>query len=118
MTPIEYIEDWLTSNGLVSGYVIQLGAWIDSDGPEAAYAVIKPIGGSQAGLVRITNAELSLIGPENTGWDTVLGDADAILEQARLTAGQAVYIGASEPVPLRSAEGRPIVQLPIEVILS
>lgn len=97
------------------GFRVQFGAWMDGTRTDR-YAVIKPVGGLPASLVREPLFTLSLIGAENESAETIGGYADVLIEAMRLNSGTIVFMQPAEPVFMPSDDGRAIFELAISAI--
>jgi hypothetical protein len=99
------------------GWRLQFGRW--QDGSKAdRYAVIRPVGGLPAELVRRPQFTLSLIGADGDV-AAVPGDAaDVVIEAMRLGSGGLVFLQPAEPVFVPTADGRAVFEIAISAITS
>ncbi len=109
---------------LLPAWRVQFGKWTDGATTDR-YAVIRPVGGLPAALVRRPEFTLVLIGANG---DPAASDsesgmvspaqeaANTIIEAMRLTSGDAVFFEAGEPVFHATDDGRPVFELAISAI--
>lgn len=100
---------------LLPGWRVQFGRWVDGSKTDR-YAILRPVGGMPASLVRRPAFTLLLIGAEG---DTETGPfvaAQAIVEAMRNASGTLVSMQAGEPVLTPTSDGRPGVELSITTI--
>lgn len=107
------IESFLSP--LLPGWRIQSGAWVDGSNADR-FAVIKPAGGLPAELVRRPVFTLFLIGRANDSFDEIEAAADAIVEAARVSAGDLIFIQPGEPAYNPTADGRHVFEIAISAI--
>lgn len=97
-------------------YEWQFGVWQDTSGTKTKrFAVIKPVGGGVASLVREPKFTLSLIGRDGGDRERVAEHAENCL-QAMQHAGRdaaGIVLFASEPVFTPTADNRPVFDIPI-----
>lgn len=100
---------------LLPGWRIQFGRWIDG-APTDRFAVIRPVGGVPASLVRRPQFTLMLIGA--VGDSSAVPDAKAhsIIEAMRESSGSIVTMSPGEPVFFSADDGRPVFELAISTI--
>lgn len=106
-----FIADLLPS----PAWRVQFGRWRD-DGGAHQYAVIKPVGGLPAELVRRPEFTLSLIGAANASVDLISAAAELIIEAMRSSSGSLVSMQPAEPVFTATSDGRPILEIAISAI--
>lgn len=109
---------------LGSGWEVQFGRWIDGDKPAGTerprYAVLRPAGGVDAGLVRRPQFTLALIGLGPN--DNVLtGEGAARCVEAAQFAGEderedLAGIECGEPTFMATQDGRPVFEIAVSVI--
>lgn len=94
---------------------MQFGEWRDPGG-RVRSAVLRPVGGAPAELVRRPTFTLSLVGLDG-GDATEIGEAaDAIVERVRVSAGSLVGLTAGEPVFVPTADRRPMFEIALSAI--
>lgn len=113
------------ADALGAGWEVQFGRWIDADKPVGGvqrmrYAVLRPVGGAEAGLVRRPQFTLTLIGI-GSGDNVLTGEgASRCVEAAQLAAEDdregLVGIECSEPVFMATQDGRPVFEIAVSVI--
>ena len=114
MTAADALRAFLTP--LLPGWRLQFGRWTDGSKTDR-YAVILPVGGLPAELVRRPQFTLLLIGPLDEDVSIASVAADVVVEATRASSGTLVLIQASEPVgPTFTTDGRPMVEIPISTI--
>jgi hypothetical protein len=100
---------------LLPAWRVQFGRWVDGSKADR-YAVIRPVGGLPAELVRRPEFSLMLIGAENDQ-ASVPGDAaDQIIEAMRLSSGSIVFLQPAEPVFVPTSDGRPVFEIAVSAI--
>lgn len=102
---------------LLPGWRIQFGRWMDGNKADR-YAVIRPVGGLPAELVRRPQFTLSLIGAHGDDTTVAAEAADAIVEAMRVSSGTVVYLEPAEPVYVATDDGRPVFEIAISAITS
>lgn len=112
-TAADSIKAFITP--LLTGWRIQFGRWVDGNTADR-YAVLKPVGGLPAALVRRPQFTLILIGALNDPATVPSMVAEAIIEAIRLDSGTLVSMEAGEPVFSNADDGRPIFELAISTI--
>lgn len=113
MTTADSIRTFITP--LLTGWRIQFGRWVDG-GTTERYAVLKPVGGLPAALVRRPQFTLTLIGALNVDASVPSMAAEAIIEAIRANSGALVSMEAGEPVFSNADDGRPIFEFAISTI--
>lgn len=101
---------------LLPGWRIQFGRWTDSDKVTDRFAVIKPVGGGLATLVRRPQFTLLLIGSKSDAASLPSMKADSIVEAMRVSNGGLVCMRAGEPVYSNTDDGRHTYELSISTI--
>ena len=114
MTAADALKDFITP--LLTGWRIQLGRWTDSTNPADRFAVIKPVGGGLAELVRRPQFTLLLIGAKADAATVPSMRAETIIEAMRVSSGALVSLQPGEPVYLATDDGRPIFEIAISAI--
>lgn len=100
---------------LLPGYRVQFGRWIDG-APTDRFAVIRPVGGVPASLVRRPQFSIMLIGAVGDSSATPDGKAHQIIEAMRASSGSIVTMSPGEPVFFSTDDGRPVFELAISTI--
>jgi len=113
MTASDALRAFITP--FLPGWRIQFGRWVDGATTDR-YAVLKPVGGALASLVRRPQFTLLLIGAANDAASVPLARAEAIIEAMRASTGDLVSMQAGEPVYTPADDGRPIFELSISTI--
>lgn len=113
MTHADQVRDLFAAD--LAGFVWQLGRWQDT-APPSRYAVLRPVGGIGAELIRRPQFTLALVGLRAGDNAAVSAAADAVIETCRAESGALVYVEAGEPVYVPTADGRPILEITLSVI--
>ena len=113
MTAMDAIRAFITP--MLTSWRIQSGRWTDGAKTDR-YAVLRPVGGASAGLVRRPQFTLLLIGALNESMSVPSMAAEAIVEAMRTQSGGLVLMQAGEPVFSSADDGRPIFELSISTI--
>ena len=100
---------------LLTGWRVQFGRWIDG-APTDRFAVIRPVGGMPASLVRRPAFTLMLIGAAGDAASVPDLKANAIVEAMRASSGSIVSMNPGEPVFFATDDGRPVIELAISTI--
>jgi len=104
---------------LLPGWRIQFGRWM-GDNTSARYAVLRPVGGLPAELVRQPSFSLALVGAQSSNPAgeqlQVQEAADMLIEAMRSDAGDLVFLQPGEPVFMATDDGRPIFEIAITAI--
>ena len=100
---------------MLPGWRLQFGRWIDG-APTDRFAVIRPVGGVPASLVRRPQFSLMLIGATGDSSATPDGKAHLIIEAMRASSGSIVTMSPGEPVFFSTDDGRPVIELAISTI--
>ena len=99
----------------LTGWRIQFGRWLDGSKSDR-YAVIRPVGGMPASLVRRPQFSILLVGATNDPASLPSMAADAIIEAMRASNGDLVVMTAGEPVYLATDDGRHTFEFPVSTI--
>lgn len=99
----------------LTGWRIQFGRWLDGNTADR-YAVIRPVGGMPASLVRRPQFSVLLVGAANDTASLPSMAADAIIEAMRASNGGLVVMTAGEPVYLATNDGRHTFEFPVSTI--
>lgn len=100
---------------LLPGWRVQFGRWVDGNTADR-YAVIRPVGGMPASLVRRPQFSLLLVAAENDDMAVPSMAADAIIEATRTQTGELVSVQAGEPVYLATSDGRHTFEFSVSTI--
>jgi hypothetical protein len=114
MIAADNIKNFITP--MLPGWRIQFGRWTDSDKVDDRFAVIKPVGGGLATLVRRPQFTLLLIGAKADAATVPSMKADSIVEAMRKSNGGLVCMRAGEPVYSFTGDGRHTYELSISTI--
>lgn len=103
---------------LLPGWRQQFGRWVDDSTSRATsrYAVLRPVGGIPASLVRRPQFTLLLIGSAEDPQTGPHDAAEAIVEAMRTSSGGLVSMRAGEPVFSSTSDGRPTAEIAISTI--
>ncbi|WP_343632660.1 hypothetical protein [Roseateles sp.] len=114
MNAADALREFITP--LLPGWRIQFGRWTDGNVADR-YAVILPIGGLPAELVRRPLFTILLVGAKGEALSIASDAADGIVEATRASSGSLVLIQASEPIgPKFTTDDRPMLEIPISTI--
>lgn len=100
---------------LPSPWRIQFGRWTDGSTADK-YAVIRPVGGLPAALVRRPQFTVTLIGAANQAPSIPQAAAESIVEAMRQSSGEVVFFEAGEPVYQATTDGRHVFEIAISAI--
>lgn len=100
---------------MLPGWRIQFGRWLDGNTADR-YAVIRPVGGMPASLVRRPQFSILVVGAVNDPASLPSMAADAIIEAMRASNGDLVVMTAGEPVYLATDDGRHTFEFPVSTI--
>lgn len=100
---------------LLPGWRIQFGRWTDG-GTAHRYAVLRPVGGLPAELVRQPQFSLSLVGSLSDDITVPQEAADVIVEAMRVSSGDLVFLQPAEPVYQPTSDGRHVFEIAISAI--
>lgn len=103
---------------LLPGWVPQFGAWEDTGGPGARYAVVKPAGGAPAELIRRPQFTVFLVGAAADSRLVPSNAADTVIQAMRASSGALVFMQPSEPVYVPTNDGRPVSEFAVSAITS
>lgn len=115
MSAADDVRTWLQAQPAISGWRIQFGRWIDGSKSDR-YAVLKPVGGLPASLVREPRFMLLLVAAQGDAETAAYSPAAALVEASRTYAGALVSLQAGEPVTSTTNDGRPTAEIAIETI--
>jgi hypothetical protein len=99
----------------LTGWRIQFGRWLDGNTADR-YAVIRPVGGMPASLVRRPQFSILLVSAANDPASLPSIKADLIIEAMRAGNGGLVVMTAGEPVYLATDDGRHTFEFPVSTI--
>ena len=99
----------------LTGWRIQFGRWLDGNTADR-YAVIRPVGGMPASLVRRPQFSILLVGAANDPASLPSIKAELIIEAMRAGNGDLVAMTAGEPVYLATDDGRHTFEFPVSTI--
>lgn len=108
------IRDFITPI-LGSGWVVQFGAWDDADRSKSV-AVVRPVGGGRAELVRRPQFTLTLIGADGQSSADVEAKSNQIIEAMRASSGGLVLLQPGEPVFMPTADRRAVFEIAVSAI--
>lgn len=100
---------------LLPGWRFQVGRWVDGTKTDR-YAVLRPVGGMPAELVRRPEFSLMLIGADGEGSTAAEQAADTIIEAMRASSGTLVFMQPAEPVFMPTSDGRACFEIAISAI--
>lgn len=104
---------------LSPGWRVQYGRWVERAGDSAdRFAVIRPVGGGLAELVRRPQFTVSLIGVKDEGVAACEEAADQIIELMRESSGSIVFMQPGEPVFMPTSDGRPVIEIAVSTIVT
>lgn len=113
MTAADALRAFITP--LLPGWRIQFGRWTDG-GNGSRYAVIRPVGGMPASLVRRPQFTLLLIGKGTDDAQEPHRVANALIEAMRISSGDLVFMEPAEPVHWATDDGRPVSEFAVSTI--
>lgn len=102
-------------SSMLPGWRLQFGRWIDG-APTDRFAVIRPVGGVPASLVRRPQFSIMLIGAVGDSSAVPDGKAHLIIEAMRASSGSIVTMSPGEPVFFSTDDGRPVIEIAISTI--
>lgn len=104
---------------LLTGYTFQFGAWLDSGQMNERFAVIQPVSGQRADIVRYPQYRIVLVGLHSDGDAKVYADAEAVVGHLRDndSFGELDTVLPSEPVPWATNENRPVFEVPLFIMM-
>ncbi len=114
MSALQALDTLLT--GLLSGWTMQHGRWVDDEEKALRYVVIKPAGGPAAELVRRPQFVVTLIGGASDPLPSISDAADRVVEAMRASSGGLVSLQAGEPAYMATSDGRPIYEIAVSAI--
>lgn len=96
-------------------WALQYGEWRDPGGSTRA-AVLRPVGGATAALLRRPAYRLTLVGLAGGDNNEIRAAADAVIERVRSNSGGLVFLEAGEPVYIPTADRRPTFEIALNAI--
>ena len=102
---------------LLPGWRVQFGRWIDG-APTDRFAVIRPVGGVPASLVRRPQFSLMLVGAVNDSAYVLHNTFITIHEAVRAYNGEMTTITVAEPVFFSTEDARPVYEISVQIIES
>lgn len=115
MTAADAVRAWLQAQPALDGWRIQFGRWVDGSASDR-YAVLRPVGGVPASLLREPRFTLLLVGACDDGATAAYDSASALVEASRSYSGALVSLRAGEPVASTTSDGRPTAEIAINTI--
>lgn len=100
---------------LLPGWRVQIGRWNDGTKTDR-YAVLRPVGGLPAELVRRPQFSLMLVGAEGEDIAIATAAADTVIEAMRISSGTLVFMQPAEPVFWPTSDDRPVFEIAISAI--
>jgi hypothetical protein len=114
-TAADAVSTWLAARPELAGWRIQFGRWVDGS-PSDRYAVLRPVGGAAAGLLREPKFTLLLVGAQGDTETAAYAAGSALVEASRSYSGALVQLQAGEPTPFPTSDGRPAAEIAISTI--
>ena len=120
MNAADSLRIWLTDRNLLPGYRIQFGVWKSGANALDKYAVIRPIGGVSAELVRRPVINLTLIGAINQASNEVYDLLNDVIDKSKVDfcLDGIPFIEVGEVTILQTEDARPIASCDITFIQS
>lgn len=100
---------------LLPSWRVQFGRWTDGTKTDR-YAVLRPVGGLPASLVREPQFSLVLIAGLGDESSVVGAASDTVIEAMRADSGALVFMQPAEPVFTTTDDGRPSCEFAISAI--
>lgn len=113
MTAADALRNFIAP--LLPGWRLQFGRWTDGNTADR-YAVIRPVGGIPASLVRRPQFTVLLVGALGEAADEAGSAANAVIEAMRNGHGALVSMQAGEPVYLAAHDGRHTFEFSVSTI--
>lgn len=102
---------------MFTGWRFQYGRWTDGVKTDR-YAVLRPMGGSMAGLVRQPSFSLMLICPSIDGVTAPEIKAQEVINKLMTDSGSLAFVQPGEPIFWATDDGRPVAELTINTIIN
>ncbi len=115
MTAADDVCAWLQAQPELDGWRIQFGRWVDGSASDR-YAVLKPVGGLPASLLREPKFTLLLVASDADVATAAYDVGAALVEASRSYSGDLVSLEAAEPVASATSDGRPTAEIAITTI--
>lgn len=118
MNAADSLRIWLTDRNLLPSYRIQFGAWKAGSNALDKYAVIRPLGGVSAELVRRPVINLTLIGAINQASNEVYDLLNDVIDKSKIDfcTDSLPFIEVGEVTILQTEDARPIASCDITFI--
>lgn len=118
MNAADSLRIWLTDRNLLPSYRIQFGVWKAGSNALDKYAVIRPIGGASAELVRRPVVNLTLIGSINQASNEVYDLLNDVIDKSKIDfcTDSLPFIEVGEVTILQTEDARPIASCDITFI--
>lgn len=113
MSAADAIRDFIAP--ILPGWRVQFGRWVDGSKADR-FAVIRPVNGAPAELVRRPAFSLVFIGAEGEPDQVPYDAANAVVQAMRSDSGSIVFMQASEPAHFPTDDGRPIAEIAVNTI--
>ena len=113
MTAADAIRDFITP--LLPGWRIQFVRWTDGTRTDR-YAVLRPVGGLPASLVREPQFSLQLIGASTDSNEVPMTASETVIQAMQTDSGALVLMQPAEPVFWATDDGRPASEIAISAI--
>ena len=113
MTAADAIRDFITP--LLPGWRVQFGRWTDGTMTDR-YAVLRPVGGLPASLVREPQFTLLLVGALNDSNEVPFAASETVIQAMQGASGALVLMQPAEPVFWATDDGRPASEIAISAI--
>lgn len=100
-------------------WVLQFGRWTDDLNKATRFAVVRPVGGGPATLVRSPQFSVTLIGADGDDATAAGAQADLVvrsLRDWRHSVGPVFNLQASEPVFVPTADSRPAFDIAVSAL--
>lgn len=98
---------------------VQFGRWTDDPNKATRFAVVRPVGGGAATLVRSPQFSVTLIGADGDDATTASAQADLVVRSLRAwrpSNGAVFNLQASEPVFVPTADSRPAFDIAVSAL--
>ncbi|MBS3018541.1 hypothetical protein DJFAAGMI_01273 [Comamonas sp. PE63] len=115
MTASEALREILQP--VLKDWRFQFGRWIDG-GKAVRYAVLRPMGGPMAGLVRQPAFSLVLIGAAADPLSAAERKAEDVIQKLFAESGSLVFAQTGEPIYWATGDGRPVAEIAIHTIIN
>lgn len=113
MTAADAIRDFITP--LLPGWRVQFGRWTDGTTTDR-YAVLRPVGGLPASLVREPQFTLQLIASSTDSNEVPFTFSELVIQAMQADSGALVLMQPAEPVFWATDDGRPASEIAISAI--